>query len=247
MIFLWSRLGNEKGFISTSLHRVSFLISLPYTWTRPAASHRPYYSSGSLSWEFAQRLSIYTCNITFGNIQVTTIWKCVFCNVSSENRVLLWIWRAMATTSLSMCYGFIYIFMCFLTLNWFLCCCFLWNESWRTEDWISMGSIWEMCNKKQTDWFPRNLSKWDCTGDRPNFRIILHWFLTESMDTAYHEIPIVSILELRKHGLWITYSRRIFYVDMCIWRQYFSYSKCYTLTLLSYIKYYLKNLLIFEP
>lgn len=138
MTFVRIRLGNEKGFIRTSLHRVSFFISLPYAWTwpRPTASHRSYYSSVSLYWEFAQILPIYTCNIPFGNIQVTTTWKYIFCNVFLENYIFFYRFRgAMATTSLSVCYGFIYIFMWFyfLTLNWFLCCCFLWDERWRTE------------------------------------------------------------------------------------------------------------------
>lgn len=83
------------------------------------------------------------------------------------------------------------------------------------QGWISMWSIWEMCKKQQTDWFPRNLSKWDCPGYRPSFQLFPHWSLAESSDTTDRHIhfPLFSIGELTQE-IWSPDDDSSFWKDL---------------------------------
>lgn len=199
MTFLWSRLGNEKGFIRTSLRRVSFLISLPSTWTwrRPAASHRPYYGSGSVYWEFAQILPIYTCNIPFGNIQVTTIWKCIFCNVFLENYIFLYRFRGPWQQQASLCAMVLFTYLC-VFFNTELVPLLLFSMGWEIKNWRAefQCDLSEKCaiNRRQID-FLETCHNEIAQDIGPASGLFFSDFC-ENRDTAYHRIPVVSIIKL---------------------------------------------------
>lgn len=199
MTFLWSRLGNEKGFIRTSLRRVSFLISLPSTWTwrRPAASHRPYYRSGSVYWEFAQILPIYTCNIPFGNIQVTTIWKCIFCNVFLENFIFYTDLEGHGNNK-PICVLWFYLHIYVFFFNTELVPLLLFSMGWEIKNWRAefQCDLSEKCaiNRRQID-FLETCHNEIAQDIGPASGLFFSDFC-ENRDTAYHRIPVVSIIKL---------------------------------------------------